>query len=234
MLILDAYNKLANLTGFPAYTNATDTPDTTRFLLHILSDALLYTIDSIYISQNVLQRTNTITTKKGQELYVIDGIIKDIYILQSDGTPKRLPFAEGFDKNTVINTGDKDNQHEPVSYCITGGYLRLLPCPDREYTVKVIVSTTSLVWANNDTSRDTIESIDDSIMADTRFCNLVILKAACLLFARLQNANFAVYEDILDKRMRTYIEQDNGTMEAQRGLRRRGGHYNPRKGLLGD
>ena len=79
MLILDAYNKLANLTGFPAYTNATDTPDTTRFLLHILSDALLYMIDSIYISQNVLQRTNTITTKKGQKLYDIDGIKKTIY-----------------------------------------------------------------------------------------------------------------------------------------------------------
>lgn len=232
MLVLDAYNKLANITGFPSYTNATDTPDTTRFLLQILDCALASVIDSIYIHNNVLEKTNTIVTKAGQELYAIDGIIKDVFITKPK--VRRIPFNDRFDKNKYIDIDKEENRGVPDFYVIKGGYMRLVPCPDSAYTIKLTMSTTNLVQANDDSQRDSIIDINDTIMADTRFCNLVILKAAAILFARLQNANFQIYEQMVEQRMRTYIEQDNGSAEAQRGLYRGGGHYNPATGLLGD
>ena len=35
------------------------------------------------------------------------------------------------------------------------------------------------------------------------------------------------------KEIKSYIEKDYGSNEAQRGFRRQAGHYNPRRGLLG-
>lgn len=230
MLVLDAYNKLATITGFPAYVNATTTPEITRFLLSTLSDALLWIIDNIYMTNNVLERTDTIITKDGQELYAVDGIIKDLWIQKPH--VKRIPYNDKIDRNILIDLDKPENKGEPSSYVIKGGYLRLFRCPDKAYTLKVTLSTTSLVWANNDIARDTIESIDDNIMADTRFCNLVIMKAASLIFARLQNPNYPLFEQMLDKRMRTYIESDYGSLEAQRAFNNKGGHYNPYRGLL--
>ena len=58
-LVKDLYDKLAIKTGFPLYTNEFDTPDITRFLLDVLSEALQSTIDSLYISNNILERNDT-------------------------------------------------------------------------------------------------------------------------------------------------------------------------------
>ena len=60
MLVNDMYNKLALITGFPVYTNATDCPDINRFLLEMLSEGLQSTIDDLYISNNVLERNDVI------------------------------------------------------------------------------------------------------------------------------------------------------------------------------
>ena len=122
----------------------------------------------------------------------------------------------------------------PESYVIKNGYLKLLPTPDAEYTIKICVSTTDLVMSDDDTSRTSVTHINDSIMASDRFCDLVVLKAAGLTFARLQNATAEIYAGLYEARLKTFLEHDIGTIEAQRGHIRGGGHYDSRFGLIDD
>ena len=243
VLVKDLYNRLAVATGFPLYTNETDTPDINRFLLEQLSEALLSVIDDCYICNNVLERTDTITTSKFKDEYGIDGIIKNVQLIQSSSN-KTLKY------NQLLNTYD-EIEHEvlekdeetgepikmsntgiPSEYVIRKGYLGLLPMPDQEYTIKLTLSTTDLVSTNNDEYRDRIESVDDSILANNRFCDLVLLKACVLVFTRLQNANAGYYSQLLDARMKTFLEHDIGSIELMRGYNRQAGHYNYRGGLL--
>ena len=100
VLVKDLYNRLAINTGFPLYTNETDTPDINRFLLEQLSEALLNTIDNCYICNNVLERVDTITTTKFKDEYGVDGVIKNVQLIQS-GANKTLKY------NQLLNTYDE-------------------------------------------------------------------------------------------------------------------------------
>ena len=95
------------------------------------------------------------------------------------------------------------------------------------------MSTNNLVWANNDVSKISITNIDDAVMASEEFCNIVVLKAATIVFMRCQNANAKIYAEIGNNRLRNLIERDAGSIEASRVWDRSAGHYNPDKGLLG-
>lgn len=243
VLVKDLYNRLAINTGFPLYTNETDTPDINRFLLEQLSEALLSVIDNCYICNNVLERVDTLTTSKFKDEYGVDGIIKNAQLIQT-GANKTLKYNQLLNtydeiEHEVLETDPETNEPTKVSntgipseYVIRGGYLKLLPMPDKEYTIKLTLSTTDLVSTNNDEFRDRIESIEDSILASNRFCDLVLLKACVLTFIRLQNSNAQYYNQLLDDRMKTFLEHDIGTTELMRGYDRQAGHYNYRKGLL--
>ena len=86
--------------------------------------------------------------------------------------------------------------------------------------------------ADDDTSRTYVRNINDSIMANDRFCNLVVVKAAELIFARLQNPNVQIFSRLYEDNLKTFLEHDLKSLEAQRGFIRRAGHYNPERGLL--
>lgn len=232
MLVRDIYDKVATITGFPLYVNETDTPDIVRFLLECITQGLQSTIDDLYMSNNVLERTDTIVTSPNKDKYEIEGIIKNLQFIKTKKEIKQIPYNDRFNKSAILE--DKpSNYGEPESYCISAGYLKLLPTPDSEYTLKVTVSTTDLVLADDDTSYSDITSINDSVLGSARFCDLVILKTAVLIFTRCQNANAAIYSTLYQDRLKTFIEHDNGTMQAQRGWIHKAGHYNPDKGLLG-
>lgn len=228
MLVKDMYDRLALITAFPIYTNETDTPEINRFLLEMLSEALQNTIDNLYISNNVLERNDTIVTTPNRELYGIDGIIKNIQLVKDNGHTIQIRYDDCINPNNEVD----EKVGEPRRYVIKNGYLKLLPTPDKAYTIKVCVSTTDLVMADDDTSRTYIQSINDSILANDRFCNLVITKAAELIFARLQNPNVQIFSRLYTDNLKTFLEHDLKTMEAQRGFIRRAGHYNPERGLL--
>lgn len=242
-LVKDLYNSVAIITAFPLYSNETDTPDTTRFILQCLSEALHAMIDRLYISNNVLERKDTLITTPNEEQYGISGIIKKAQYIDEKGQVVQLPYLNRFEKDKITSKFHKNEETgevqevkdtgKPRGYIIESGYMRLIPCPDKEYTVKLTLSTTSLVASDNDSFRDTIKSIDDRILADDRFCNLVVLMAAVLIFTRCQNANAQIYAQLLEERVKTYIERDFGSSEANRLYDRRQGHYNPRRGLLG-
>lgn len=243
VLVKDLYDRLAIATGFPLYTNETDTPDINRFLLEQLSEALLSTIDNCYICNNVLERTDTITTSKFKDEYGVDGIIKNAQVLQKGKyiTLKYNQRINPYDEieHEVLEVDEETeepikmaNTGIPKEYIIRNGYLKLLPMPDDEYTIKLTLSTTDLVSTNNDEYRDRIESVDDSILASNRFCDLVLLKACVLVFTRLQNPNMQYYLQLLDDRMKTFLEHDIGTTELFRGYDRQAGHYDYRGGLL--
>jgi len=243
MLVKDMYDKLALITGFPIYTNDTDAPDINRFLLEMLSEGLQSTIDQLYISNNVLERNDTLYTIEGRNEYGIEGIIKNIQLIDPDTNEVyRLPYNDcaNRDSNTYVTESDEESTNlvlktgKPRSYVIKNGYLKLLPCPDKEYILKVCVSTTDLVMADNDASRSSIAHINDSVVASIRFCDLVILKAAALTFARCQNPNVEVYANLYQDRLRTFLEHDLGSLEAQRGYGHNAGHYNTRHGLIDD
>ena len=159
----------------------------------------------------------------------IDGIIKSLQLIDDKGRVHRLPYNELAEKDCV-----KECKGLPRSYVIKKGYLKLIPAPDKEYTLKVCVSTTDLVAADNDIGRSTIEHIDDSVLADNRFCNLVILKAATFVFGRCQNPNAQIYANLYEARLATYLEHDLKTLESYRGFNRGGGHFRTDQGLLGD
>ena len=187
-LVKDMYDSLALKTGFPVYTNDTDCPDINRFLLEMISEGLQSTIDNLYISNNVLERNDTIKTIPNKNNYGIEGLIKNIQIQGDNGCYDPLPYDD------YANPNDLNEEFgRPESYVIKNGYLKLLPTPDAEYTIKICVSTTDLVMADDDTSRTSVTHINDSIMASDRFCDLVVLKAAGLTFARLQNATAEIY-----------------------------------------
>lgn len=228
-LVKDMYDSLALKTGFPVYTNDTDCPDINRFLLEMISEGLQSTIDNLYISNNVLERNDTIKTIPNKNNYGIEGLIKNIQIQGDDGSYDPLPYDD------YANPNDLNEEFgRPESYVIKNGYLRLLPTPDAEYTIKICVSTTDLVMSDDDTSRTSVTHINDSIMASDRFCDLVVLKAAGLTFARLQNATAEIYAGLYEARLKTFLEHDIGTIEAQRGHIRGGGHYDSRFGLIDD
>lgn len=228
MLVRDLYDRLALITAFPIYTNETDTPEINRFLLEMLSEALQNTIDNLYISNNVLERNDTITTTPDRALYGIEGIIKNIQLVRDNGQAIQIRYDDCVNPNDVTD----EKVGEPRRYVIKNGYLKLLPTPDKAYTIKVCVSTTDLVMADDDTSRTYIRSINDSIMANDRFCNLVVVKAAELIFARLQNPNAQIFSRLYEDNLKTFLEHDLKSLEAQRGFIRRAGHYNPERGLL--
>ena len=228
-LVKDMYDSLALKTGFPVYTNDTDCPDINRFLLEMISEGLQSTIDNLYISNNVLERNDTIKTIPNKNNYGIEGLIKNIQIQGDNGCYDSLPYDD------YANPNDLNEEFgRPESYVIKNGYLKLLPTPDAEYTIKICVSTTDLVMADDDTSRTSVTHINDSIMASDRFCDLVVLKAAGLTVARLQNAAAEIYAGRYGARLKTFLERDIGTIEAQRGHIRGAGHYDSRFGLIDD
>lgn len=233
--VLDMYNKLATITGFPQYSQETDAEDITRFLLECLSEALQNVVDNLYTSNNVLERIDTIKTIPNKNLYGISGIVKSAQLLESNGRVRSIPFNTLFPKNKEEEKkedGSFKYRGKPLSYVIQKGYMRLLPVPDKEYTIKLALSTTDLVIADNDIARDSIEHINDSVLASSKFCELVVLRASALLFARCKNANAEIYEGLYEDRRRTFIEKDYGSSEMRRGFNRNGGHYDSRRGLL--
>lgn len=251
-LVRDLYDRLALMTGFPAYTNDTDTPEITRFLLEMLSEGLQSVIDSLYTANNVLERNDTIITTPYVSKYGISGTIKNIE-LYNGKCVKPLPYLDRFNPHFIskqeiqeeerIASGDTTEQEEPqerkdcgepVGYVIQDGYLRLVPTPNKAYTVKVCVSTTNLVATDDDTSREYISHINDAILADDKFCNLVVIKSAALTFLRAQNPNVQFYQQLFEDRLKTYMEHDIKSIEAQRGFSRKAGHFDPYRGLLDD
>lgn len=230
-LVEDMYNELAVITGFPSYVNETNTPDTTKFLLQALSLGLQNTIDNLYTTNNVLERTDTLYTIPNQSKYGIEGMVKNLQ-MKDDVTGRyiRLPYLDDFNKDEEDANIQVD---KPKGYVIKKGYLRLVPIPDKEYELKITLSTNKLVWANNDVSKISITNIDDALMASEEFCNIVVLKAAVIVLIRCQNANANMYSEICKKRLENLIERDMGSTENSRVWNRNAGHYNPDKGLLG-
>lgn len=233
MLVKNIYNRVAILTGFPQYTNDTDTPDITRTLLEYISQGLQNVIDSIYIQNNVLERFDTMTVKKGQDEIGVEGLIKKVQLV-SKGRTYDLPYLEGFDKDTYF-TDEERAKHtgKPKGFVIRKGYLRLFPIPDEEYTLKVVVSTTDLVSANDDAYKIYVDDVNDTILADNKFCELVALRASILLLARANNASAQILNELYTKRLNNYLEHDLKTTQANRFFDRSAGHFRLDKGLLG-
>ena len=145
--IRDMYDEVALITGFPIYTNETDKPDTDRFILHCLSEGLENVIDTIYMHNNVLERNDRIITIPNQDLYGLEGIIKNIQLVRPDGRIKPLRYSD------LVN---KDNEPsliaEPTHYVIKNGYLKLYPIPDKEYELRLTLSTKSSLEIPNKSS----------------------------------------------------------------------------------
>lgn len=233
-LIRDMYDEVALITGFPIYTNETDKPDTDRFILHCLSEGLENVIDTIYMHNNVLERNDRIITIPNQDLYGLEGIIKNIQLVRPNGSLKQIRYSDLANKDNEVNHSIKDDTVEPVvkmntgephHYVIKNGYLKLLPMPDKEYELKLTLSTKHLVLSNNDLGKTSITDIEDSLLTDNEFAKIVTLRAAVLIFARAQSPNAQIYSEICNQRIKDYMERDNGTMEAQRGYLRDAGHY---------
>ena len=232
MLVETMYNKLAINTGFPIYVDETSTPETTRFLLEMLNQALLNVIDNIFINNNVLERTDQIMTVPGQDHYAVEGMVKSIQFGDKDRKfkGKRINYLYNVDVNNQIYPMEKVGP--PRGYCIDKGDIRFFPIPDKSYPILVNVSTTNLVWANDDSSRSTIEDIKDSIIASKDFCELVVLRACAFTMARCQNPMSEFYNNLYNERRKTFIERDSNSFEKPHLYNPRAGHYDPYNGLL--
>lgn len=229
--VLDLYNDVAAVTGFPEYTNETDTPAITKFLLETLSQALGNTLDSLYIDNNTLERTDKIVTIEGEHQYGVQGLIKHIDLITPEGKVQRVEYNDNLDYMKAV-TPESIKLGKPQFYTISKGYLRLYPVPDKEYELVITLSTTDLVLSNNDVFRSIIRNIDDSVIASQELANIIKLRAITLILMRCQNPAAQIYADLAQQRTKTYIEHDYGSREAKRGFSRRSGHYDPERGLL--
>lgn len=233
MLVQKIYDKVAILTGFPQYTNDTDTPDITRTLLEYISQGLQNVIDSIYIQNNVLERFDTLKVIKGQDEVGVEGLIKKAQLV-SNGKTYDLPYLDGFDHDTYLTPEEKEkNSGQPKGFVIRKGYMRLFPVPDTEYTIKLVLSTTDLVAANDDVYKTDVDDVRDTILADNKFCELVVLRASTLILARANNAAAQILNDLYIKRLNNYLEHDLKTTQANRFFDRSAGHFRLDRGLLG-
>lgn len=232
MLVETMYNRVALNCGFPLYIDEVSTPDTTRFLLEMLSRALINTIDNIYISQNVLEKRDQIITKPGQDHYATDGMVKSIQYEQNQGklSGKIIPFNYYIDNPGMIMPVDKVGP--PLSYVVDKGEVRFFPTPDQEYKIRITTSTTDLVWANDDSSRNSIEDIRDSVMSSKDFCDIIILRACAYVLGRCLNQNAQFYSKLADDRLKKFLERDSNSLEKPRFNNPVRGHYSPRSGLL--
>lgn len=233
MLVETLYNEVAINCGFPTYIDESSTPETTRFLLEMMNQALLNTIDNVYISQNVLEKRDTIVMKPGQDIYPIDGMVKRIQYLQGQDklSGKYIRFNYGNDDPGFIPPANKYGY--PTTYVVDRGNIRFLPIPDKAYAVKVTTSTTNLVWANDDTSRNSIIDVKDSIMASKDFCDIIVLKACAYVLGRCNNKNAEFYNTLASQRLGTFLERDSNSLEKPSLYNPVQGHYNSRQGLLG-
>lgn len=234
MLVETMYNKVAINTGFPLYIDETSTPETTRFILEMLNQALLNTIDNIYITNNVLEKRDTITLTPGKDHYAVDGMVKSVQYTQNSINGKMkakyIPFNFAVDEPGVILP--KDRAGYPTSYVIDRGDIRFFPIPNANYEIQVVSSTTDLVWANDDSSRNSIEDVKDSLMASKEFCEIVILRACSYTLLRCNNNNAEFYSKLAQDRLKNFIERDSRSLEQPHLYNPRKGHYSPRRGLL--
>lgn len=234
MQVKTMYDKLAINTGFPLYENEDATPDTTRFLLEMLNQGLLNVIDNIYISNNVLERRDKIVTSPDVDHYAVEGMVKSIQYTTQNPYQLKGKFIR-FDNR--LDQPGQILQHElcgfPHSYVIDRGDIRLLPVPDKTYELEITVSTTNLVWGNDDSSKGEITSVYDSILASKPFCDLVVLRACGFTMARCNNPLADFYNNLYTQRLENFVERDSHSLEQPKFYNPRKGHYEPRRGLLG-
>lgn len=234
--VLDLYNDVATATGFPLYTNDSDTPDITRFLLEMINEGLHSTIDNLYINNNSLERTDIIVTNKDTDVYGFQGIIKHIDLVKSNGCIQPLTYNDNFDFNSANTENEsqlESSKGMPISYVIKNGYLRLLPFPDKDYKIILTLSSNDLVLSDNDTYRNSVRTIDDSIIGNKDFEVCVKLRTIALIYIKCNNQLSALYSQLANERLKSYIENDYGSNQATRLNNPSAGHYNTRRGLLG-
>lgn len=235
MIVETMYNKLAINTGFPLYVDENEAPETTRFLLEMLNQALLNVIDTVYISNNVLERRDNITLVPNRDFYPIEGMVKSIQYTGNNVNTLVGKFIRYDMRKDITNQIYKPSEVRiapPMTYVIDKGNIRLYPIPDKAYEIRVTVSTTNLVWANDDTSKGEITDVTDAIMASKDFCDLVVLRACAFLMGRCQNPMAEFYNNLYTQRLKTFIERDGNSFEKPHLYNPIKGHYSPRRGLI--
>lgn len=232
--VLDLYNDIATATGFPQYTNETDTPDITRFLLEMITEGLHSTLDNLYINNNALERTDIIKVEPTKDQYSFQGIIKHIDLVQPDGYVKPLVYNNVVDFHRV-NPENSEILHkgEPSSYVIKNGYIKLFPFPDKKYKLILTMSSKDIVLSNEDVYQVSVKSIDDSIIGTKEFETCVKLRTIALIYIKCNNQLSQLYSQLANERLKAYIESDYGSNQADRINNPSAGHYNARRGLLG-
>lgn len=229
--VKDLYNSVAIATGFPRYTNDTDTPDITRFILEMISEGLHSTLDLLSTNAATLERENRIVTIPEKDQYAVDGIVKHIEVMDERGRMKRVNYSDTFDP---MKTQDKEVEKGfPRTYVMNGGYIKLIPIPDKAYEIKAVLSSSDLVLTNNDTFNSSVTDIEDSIIGTQDFGVLVKLRTIALILMRCMSPQAQIYSQLSMERLKSYIEKDIGSVEGNRGMQRSGGHYDVRRGLLG-
>lgn len=228
--VKDIYNRVAVACGFPTYTNDTDTPDTTRFILEMISEGLQSTIDILTTNNASLDMKNEIVTMDGVDTYAVAGIVKHIEVVY-DGRVRRLNYNNAVD--FMRTNGENVQKGLPTSYAIDNGYLRLFPVPDNNYKIVMRLSTDDLVLSDNDISRSYVEHINDSIIATQELGVLITLRTITLVLLRCQSPNAKIYSELQRARFNTFLEREYMSNEGKRMFNGYTGHYNPDRGLLG-
>jgi len=231
--VKELYNRIAILTGFPIYEYEEATPETTRFLLEMITDGLNTTLANIYNSNSTKERTDNIKTIKGQDLYQLQGLVKYAEIIDVDdnGRVYKLPFGDNAEFHRTKEPTEPEGK--PRYYVISNNYLRLFPTPDKEYTIKLVMSSDDIILAADDSYTHVVSSIDDRIIGSKNLEEVLKLKTAALILARCNNPSAQLYNQLATEKLQSYVEETRATTQGARFRDLRNGNYNPKRGLLG-
>lgn len=231
--VKELYNDIATATGFPQYSNTTDTPDITRFMFEMITEGLNSTLDLLSTNSATGERVDVFATIPGQDRYNVAGMVKHLEVKDpTTGRYNRVFYSDTADTMAATNE-DEIKRGFPRAYVISGGSIKLFPVPDDIYEMRTVLYSNHIILADDDTYKNKVTSINDVIIGTADFEQLIKLRIIALILIRCASSQAQIYSSLAQERIKTYIEKASGSNEPNRNLRRSGGHYDVRRGLLG-
>lgn len=160
----DGVRKFANVQGTTALLRHPDA-DINGYVNRALG-SLHRKLNASLPSQRYLA-TTTITTSQGTSLYSLGTAFDSLISLELTADGHTYWLGQGYEmhERAALVTADAPSEGRPYTYRIMGANIELLPIPQAAYSVKVWYLPAAVQLASNTSTYDTINRLDDYVIA---------------------------------------------------------------------